>query len=94
MVRTLAPDMVCIACSSPGVANFFVNAFLSCKTWFISTMGWLPFPFACEAIINLTLLFIYCELAERSSIREARELLLNVWGLGQGVSQKLSIFDI
>jgi len=34
------------------------------------------------------------ELAERSSIRGARELLFNVWGLEQGVSRKLSIFDI
>ena len=36
----------------------------------------------------------HCELAERTSIREARELLFNVWGLEQGVSRKLSIFDI
>ena len=34
------------------------------------------------------------ELAERTSLREASELLFNVWGLEQGVSQKLSIFDI
>ena len=31
---------------------------------------------------------------ERTSIREARELLFNVLGLEQGVSRKLSIFDI
>ena len=37
---------------------------------------------------------INCELAERTSIREARELLFNIWGLEQGVSRKLSIFDI
>ena len=36
---------------------------------------------------------INCELAEQTSIREARELLFNVSGLEQEVSQKLSIFD-
>ena len=34
------------------------------------------------------------ELAERTSIREANELLFNVLVLEQGVSRKLSIFDI
>ena len=36
---------------------------------------------------------INCELVERTSIREARELLFNVWVVEQGLSRKLSIFD-
>ena len=47
--------------------------------------------FACIEYLELV---IYCELAERTSIREANELLFNVLVLEQGVSQKLSIFDI
>ena len=66
-------------------------------TWFIVPAAiqnaYIAYDFAiisCETFLRAK----RGELAERTSIREARELLFNVWGLEQGVSRKLSIFDI
>ena len=48
----------------------------------------------CTLSTTIFKMITYCELAERTSIREARELLFNIWGLERRLSRKLSIFDI
>ena len=49
-----------------------------------------------KVVVNVKVLVVYITASSQSEPRfaKARELLFNVWGLEQEVSQKLSIFDI